>query len=127
MSEDVKPCRMCGEIKLPHEYVPSDPTLCRECKSKKNREYYKENKKEVLDRNKDYYEENKEDILLYKKEYYKKEKRHARHTWLDFYYSLIQIDGKELAPEEKIHFRKLLDEEEEDEGSSYDWRERLGL
>lgn len=34
------------------------------------KEYYKDNKDDILKKNKDYYEDNKDDILKYKKDYY---------------------------------------------------------
>ena len=43
---------------------------CKEC----DKQYYKENKKKILDYHKQYYEENKEEILDYHKQYYEENK-----------------------------------------------------
>ena len=45
-------------------------TLNKMIPSRTNKEYYEENKEQILEYKKEYYEENREQILEYKKEYY---------------------------------------------------------
>jgi hypothetical protein len=51
---------------------------CKECNKENQKEYYQENKEDILEDKKEYYQENKEEILEIQKEYYQNHKKEKK-------------------------------------------------
>ncbi len=81
--KEKKKCRVCGESKLLTEFYYIKKTNkaadeCKECRSKMNKEYGKNNKEKIAKRQKRYKKKNKEKIRERNKIYYKNNKEEIR-------------------------------------------------
>ena len=80
----------------------------------KQKEYYEENKEEILERNKQYNEEHKEEILEYMKQYYKEHKEELKEKKKQYY-----EEHKEEIAEKNKQYREEHKEELKEKNKQY--------
>ena len=75
-----KVCKSCRIIKQLTEFYKEKSkhdgyqTQCKNCKKTRDKEYYDENKDDILKNKQEYYKQNKDDIFKHQQEYYKQNK-----------------------------------------------------
>jgi hypothetical protein len=82
-------------------YIENNVCVNRNIPSRTQKEYYKDNKDNIIEYQKDYYEDNKDKIIEYQKGYYKENKDNI----ID-YYKKYNEDNKEVISEKKKEYYK---------------------
>lgn len=88
-----KLCTICNNEKSLSDFFKSKTglygytSICKECFSKINQQYYQENKKSIIISKKDYYQQNKEKIKKYSKTYRKNHSEYYRKL-SKYYYQI---------------------------------------
>jgi hypothetical protein len=82
-------------------YIENNVCVNKHIPSRTQKEYYKDNKDNIIEYQKDYYEDNKDKIIEYQKGYYKENKDNI----ID-YYKKYNEDNKEVISEKKKEYYK---------------------
>ena len=102
-----KQCNKCGEILHISKFYKKQTgkygvdSICKICRNKINKEYYENNKNDILEHQKEYYENNKERKKEYDKEYRINNKKHIKENKKEYY----ENNKEHFKEKSKEHYR----------------------
>ena len=108
MESHSKTCTKCKETKPRGEFSKSRKvkdglqSQCKACRRQYNKQYYQENREQVLERQKQYYQENREQVLEYNKQYYQEN----REQVLEYNKQYYQENREQRAEYDKQYYQE---------------------